>query len=113
MGDAVRQQIGLDIVGQDFFEFMGPERLPAALEIVGAMFARPCGVWWVAPVHYERGFSQYWEMTAFPLAGGEGSPPAVVGLVRPVDTLLDARRIGQRAIRVDLAVQFTPLEIKA
>ena len=60
-------------------------------------------------MHYERGFSQYWEMTAFPLAGDEGGPPAVVGLVLPVDSHLDALRTDQKAIRVDLAVQFTPL----
>jgi hypothetical protein len=111
VGDSIRQQIGRDIVGQDFFEFMGLERRSVALEIVRAMFERPSGVWWVAPVHYERGFSQYWEMTAFPLAGHERNAPAVLGLIRPVDALLDSRLTDQKAIRVDLAVQFAFLEI--
>ena len=90
---------------------MGLERRPAALEIVSAMFQRPCGVWWVAPVHYERGFSQYWEMTAFPLAGDERRPRIVLGLVRPADAVLNSRRTDQMALRVEPAVQFKPLDV--
>jgi len=111
VGDAIRQQIGRNIVGQDYFEFMGFERRAAAIDIVNAMFSGPSGVWWVAPVHYERGFSRFWEMTAFPLTGDDGSPNVVLALVKPADIPLDSLQTGEKAIRVGLAVQFRQLEI--
>jgi hypothetical protein len=112
VGDAIRQQVGRNIVGEDYFEFMGIERRPAALEIVKEMFERPCGIWWVAPVHYERGFSQYWEMTAFPLAGDEQSSACILAFVRPADSLLNTNRADQKAIRVDPAVQIQSLDVR-
>jgi hypothetical protein len=111
VGDAIRQQIADDIVGSDYLEFMDPERRPGGLEIVRAMFKRPCGIWSVAPVHYERGFSQYWEVTAFPLLGDGRNPPVVLGLVKPSQILFEIRRRGSRAIRVDVATQFQFIEV--
>jgi hypothetical protein len=111
VGDAIVRQIGFDIIGQDYFEFLEEERRPAELEIVRSMFERPGGVWWVAPAHYQRGFSQYWEVTAFPLAGDERSPAAVLGLVRPADILFGPLLVKQNVLRVEGAVQFKTLDI--
>jgi hypothetical protein len=111
VGNAIRKQIGRDVLGEDYLEFMGEERRDGALQIVQSMFELPCGIWWIAPVHYERDFSQYWEMTAFPLAGDEQGPAMVLGLVRPADTILGERPVDKQALRVDLTDQFKLLEI--
>jgi len=111
VGDAVRQNVQGNIVGYDFLDFMqGEERKTRALGLVREMFERPCGQWWVAPVHYERGFSHYWEVTAFPLAADYKIPATIVGLVRPFDTLFDMQE-RRTAVRVDAAVRFEPIAL--
>lgn len=112
VGDAIRSQILGDIVGQDFLDFVPePERKAGVLEIARALFSRPCGVWWVAPVHYERGFSQFWELTAFPLARSESGSGAVLVHVRPFAVTLNMRRTDQKAIRLDAALELALIAI--
>src|SRR5689334_1483216 len=78
-GDAILQFVQDNIVGMNFLDFMdGDERKARALDIVREMFEQPRGHWWVSPVHYERGFSHYWEVTAFPLAACEHGPATVL-----------------------------------
>ena len=84
------------------------------LEAVGRLnelFERPCGHWWVAPVHYERAFSQYWEITAFPLAAGERRSAAVLALIKPLGAAREARNTG-RMVSVDPAVQFEAIAVE-
>jgi hypothetical protein len=111
-GDAIRQHVQENIVGMNFLDFIVEEvRKTNALDIVREMFERPCGQWWVSPVHYERGFSHYWEITAFPLAACEHGPAMVLALVRLFDSLLDPRGNRRVAVRVDTAVQFESIAV--
>jgi hypothetical protein len=111
-GDAISQQIGGNIVDQNFLDFIADgERKGRALEIVRELFERPCGEWWVSPVHYERGYSCYWEVTAFPLAGNEHSPAMILILVKPLDGILEVRKVDQRVVRMDPAVQGEIIDI--
>jgi len=111
-GDAIVQYVQDNIVGTNFLDFIeDEERKTRALEIVREMFERPCGQWWVSPVHYERGFSHYWEITAFPLAACERGPATILALVRPFDSLLDRHRTKKTAVRVDAAVRFEGIAV--
>jgi hypothetical protein len=111
-GDAIRQYVQDNIVGMNFLDFMeGKERKARALEIARQMFERPCGHWWVSPVHYERGVSHYWEVTAFPLGACDDGPATVLALVRLFDSLLDTDKAKRKTVRVDAAVQFQAIEI--
>jgi hypothetical protein len=112
VGDAIRQCTRVNIVGRNYLDFMEEEERKArALEIVRDMFERPCGQWWVSPVHYERGFSHYWEMTAFPLVASEHGPAAILALVRPFDSLLGEHRTDGAAVRIAAAVQFEAIAV--
>jgi hypothetical protein len=113
VGSGVHQRIGRDVTGEDYVKFMGEERRGVALLVIDRVFSWPCGFWQVAPVHYERGFSHYWEMTAFPLAGNEKNRPMLLGHVSPVDGLLPGTVTGDRAMHVGLAETFEYIDIGA
>jgi hypothetical protein len=113
VGSAIHDQIGRDITGLDYGLFLGVGRRDQALLVVRKMFTHPCGFWQIAPVHYERGYSQFWEMTGLPLAGNEASPPLVLAYVRPAERLLQAERTGERAMYVGLAEPFEYIDIGA
>jgi hypothetical protein len=113
IGSSIHEQIGRDVTGLDYVHFLGEDRRAITLVVARKMFEQPCGFWQIAPVHYERGFSQYWEMTGFPLAGNEKSPPLVLAYVRPAERLLQAERTGERAMYVGPATQFAYLDIGA
>ena len=113
VGDAILQQVQGNLVGMNYLDFLEDEMHRAfALERVGELFEKPCGHRWVAPVDYERAFSQYWEITAFPLAAGEQATATVVGLVRPLDLIADGTRAERKIVRIRRAVQFDVLEIR-
>jgi hypothetical protein len=113
VGDEIRAHILGNIVGQDFLDFVPePERKAGILEFARAMLTQPCGAWWVAPVHYERGFSRFWEMTAFPLASSKSERAAILVHVWPLDQTSDARSTGQGAIRMDVAAQVNLIAIE-
>ena len=106
VGDAIRSMIAGDVLGQDYFDFLTPERRAPARALVRDLFERPCGLWLVAPVHYARGFSQLWELTAFPLAGSARSPATVLGLVSPLGTTLTLETVDHDMLRIDRALRL-------
>ncbi len=107
VGDAIREQLQAEIMGFDYLDFMEDEVHRAeAAERVRELFRRPCGHWWVVPVHYERDFSQHWEVTTFPLAASESDPAAVLAFVNPLNTLADRRGVRRGVVSIGAPVQF-------
>jgi len=112
VGDAIRQQVQGEMAGLNYLDFLDDEaRRRQAVERVRELFEKPCGHRWVAPVHYEREFSQYWEITAFPLAASGNRPAAILALVRPFDALADTRRTRRRIVSIEAPVQFDIIDI--
>jgi hypothetical protein len=113
VGSAIHEQIGRDVTGLDYAQFLGEGGRANAHLVVKKMFAHPCGFWQIAPVHYERGYSQFWEMTGLPLAGNEKSPPLVLAYVRQAERLLQAEHTNDRAMYLGPAEPFEYLDIGA
>ncbi len=113
VGSAIHEQIGRDITGLDYAHFLGEGGRESAKLVVKKMFIHPCGFWQIAPVHYERGYSQFWEMTGLPLAGNDRSPPLVLAYVRQAERLLQAEHTSDRAMYVGPAEPFEYLDIGA
>jgi hypothetical protein len=76
------------------------------------MLDRPCGLWQIMAAHYRRGFSQYLEVTAFPVAV-ENGPPQLLCLLVPHGGALSARPPGASVMSVDTAAAFAFLDIGA
>jgi len=113
VGSAIHEQIGHDVTGLDYAAFLGAEQRANAYVVVRKMFAHPCGFWQIVPVHYERGYSQFWEMTGLPLAGNDRSPPLVLAYVRQAERLLVAEHTHDRAMYVGPADPFKYIDIGA
>jgi hypothetical protein len=112
VGSGLHQQIGRDVTGEDYVKFMGEERRRGTLIALDHLFRQPCGIWQVVPVHYERGFSHFWEMTALPLQGNENNRPTVLCYVR-VEGLAPGTVTGNHAMNVGLAEAFSYIDIGA
>ena len=107
VGDAIRVQVRAEMIGFNYLDFLEDENHKVeAAQQMWELFEQPCGHWWVAPVHYERDFSQHWEITTFPLAASESDPAAVLAFVNPLNTLVDRRKARCRVITMEAPVQF-------
>jgi len=107
VGDAISQEVLGNIVGRDYLDLI-PERQRKArvLDIARAMFSQPCGVWWIAPMNYQRDYSRLWELTAFPLKGGSHIRAAILVHALPFDIVPNAGSTDQKAIQIGVAAQL-------
>lgn len=113
VGECVRQKVQGDMTGRNYFDFVqGWSRKAHAIERVQELFARPCGHWWVAPVHYRRGLSEHWEITTFPLAASSSRQArAILALIKPFHSIpLEHAKSGM--ISFDSPVQLVAIDIE-
>ena len=75
-------------------DFLPPEQRAESLEAGRLICTRPCGIWQLNPVHFERGFAQVIEATIFPLGPGADGVPLMLGSLeflradlRPIPTV--------------------------
>jgi len=109
VGEGVRERVQSDITGRDYLEFLSPQFHGGAAESVRLMFDYPCGMWQVMAAHYQRGFSQYLELTAFPLATDDGNPQLLC-LMQPYGGPVLPMLPGLSVMSVDTAVAFEFLD---
>jgi hypothetical protein len=109
VGEGVRERVQSDITGRDYLEFLPPQFHQRALESVQLMFNHPCGLWQVMASHYQRGFSQFHELTAFPLVTGDGGHQLLC-LLRPYGGHVLPMPPGLSVMSVATAVTFEFLD---
>jgi hypothetical protein len=113
IGSSVQQHIQSNITGLDYLDFRPSEYRAATIDAVRLMSGRPCGVWQVMAMHYERGFAQYFELTAFPLLGDDADIPLILGLMHPTGGLVRAVPVGGQPIMTDMATTYDYIDIGA
>lgn len=113
LGSAIQFRIQRDIAGQDVLDYLSPVHRDGARESVRLVQSQPCGLWQVMALHYERGFSQKFELTAFPLRDPDGSPSMLLGLVVPLEEAVAALPVQGKAMLVDTASAFCWLDLGA
>jgi hypothetical protein len=111
VGTALQERIQRDVTGHDYLEFVPAELHSGAIETAKLMLHRPCGLWQITPVHYERGLAQNFEVTAFPLLND--AVPLVLGLLIPREDLVRPLSSGDKAMLADAAIDFQFLDIGA
>ncbi len=111
IGSSVQDRIQSNITGLDYLDFRPAEYRAATIEAVRLMSDQPCGVWQVMAMHYERGFAQYFELTAFPLLGDD--VPIIFGLMNPTGGLIRATPVGGQPIMTDTATTYDYIDIGA
>jgi hypothetical protein len=112
-GSAIQFHIQREITGQDVLDYLAPVHRDGARESVRLVQTHPCGLWQVMALHYERGFSQKFELTIFPLRDPDGSPSMLLGLVMPLEEAVMSQPVQGKAMLVDTASAFCWLDIGA
>jgi hypothetical protein len=112
-GSAIQFRIQRDVTGHDVLEYLLPLHRDGARQSLSLLQLHPCGLWQVMAFHYERGFSQKFEMTAFPLRDAEGNPSLLLGLVIPIEEPVMAQPVQGKAMLIDTASAFCWLDIGA
>jgi hypothetical protein len=111
VGSTVVEKIQRDLRGHDYLEFMPPEYHAGVTESARLMLNHPCGLWQITQLHFERGFAQSFEVTAFPLLG-EPSPFCLALLV-PRDEFVRPLAPGNRLMLAETAKEFAFLDLGA
>lgn len=121
-GDALRIRVpaevcnrlsGRNLSGEDHLDYLPKQFHAGAVESARLMAATPCGVWQISPVHLERGYATYLEITAFPLEPSAGAAPSLLCHVHQTGGLILPSLPAERGIEFDTAVQYEFLDIGA
>jgi hypothetical protein len=109
VGTALSERVQRDIKGHDYLEFLDQEYHGGAVASARLMFDRPCGLWQITPLHYERGIAQNVEVTAFPLL--DEPHPFILVLTVPREEFVRPLSPGDRAMLVETATEFEFIDV--
>lgn len=112
VGDGIREQVQSDLTSHDYLEFLPRQFHDGAAASVELIFNHPCGLWQIMAAHYQRGFSQYLELTALPLVTEHGVGQ-LLGLLAPHRGHVVPMPPGLSVMSVDTAVTFEFLDVGA
>jgi hypothetical protein len=110
VGEGIRERVQSDITSHDYLEFLSPRFHDGAMRSVDLMVNHPCGLWQVMAAHYQRGFSQYLELTAFPFATDSG-PAQLLALLAPIEGHVVPMPPGLSVMSVDSAISYEFLDL--
>jgi len=113
VGSEFQQRIQRDVKGQDYFDYLMPSYRAGAMEAIREIVQRPCGLWQVMPVHYERGYAQHIELTALPLGPGPDGVSLLLVLTQPMQDLVLPVATGDKAMAAGTAVTYQYLDLGA
>lgn len=113
IGSEFAAMIRRDVRGADYLEFLPPQYHEGAIASVRHIVNRPCGLWQVMPVHYERGYAHYIELTVFPLGPGPDGKPLLLVLTQPIPAPLVPTPTGDKVMTADTAVSFRYIDVGA
>ena len=112
-GSEFDSRVQENLRGQDYLQFV-PETLRAGLvESVREIIQRPCGLWQVNSVHYQRGFAQNLEITVFPLAAEADGKHKLLVMTQSVDGLVTSRSTENKALSPDTATTYQYIDLGA
>ncbi len=112
VGTAVDARLQINIVQQDYLQYLPERYRDGGWRSVRLMIDHPCGLWQITNLHYERGTSNLVEMTFFPLRGPEGGPNFILSHLNFIGMGSDGMQ-KIRAIAADTARTFQFLDVGA
>ena len=113
IGTEFERRVQRNIKGNNYLHFLHPADQARSLHATRQVATRPCGLWHVTPLHYERGYAQHIEFTTLPLGRGPDGIYLFLVLTQPVDGLLMPVQTGNRAMRVDPPMTFQYIDLGA
>jgi len=113
VGSEFEARIGVNVKGQDYLQFLSESRHASAIEAVREIVKRPCGLWQVMPVNYERGYAQNVELTIFPLGPGPDGKDLLLALTQTLAGLIMPVPTGNKIMAVGTAIAYEYIDVGA
>jgi len=113
VGSEFEQRIQRDVRGQNYLEYLMPAYHQGARDSIREIVKRPCGLWQIMPVHYERGYAQHIELTALPLGPGPDGVHLLLVLTQPMQDLVMAEPTGDRILAAGTALTYQYIDLGA
>jgi hypothetical protein len=113
IGSAVEENVQYNIAGHDFLEYLAAPYHASALEASRHLISRPCGLWQITPLHYERGYGHNVEITAFPLAPEPHGAHVLAVLTQTPGAAIDGVPTGGKPIVAGTARAFHYIDLGA
>jgi hypothetical protein len=113
VGSEFQTRIQRDVKGQDYFDYLMPAYRTGAMESIREIVQRPCGLWQIMPVHYDRGFAQHIELTALPLGPGPDGASLLLVLTQPTQDLVLPVSTGDMAMATGTALTYRYINLGA
>lgn len=113
IGSAVEENIQHNVTGHDYLDYLAAPYRAGALETARHLITRPCGLWQVTPLHYERGYGHNVEITAFPLAPEANGVHVLAALIQAPGGPIDGVSTGNKPIIAHTARTFHYIDLGA
>jgi hypothetical protein len=113
IGSAFEENIQRNIAGHDYLQYLPPRYHAGAVEAARHIVGRPCGLWQVVPLHYERGYGHNVELTAFPLAPGPDGVHLLLVLTQTPGGPITGTPTDGKALAVDTASRYQYIDLGA
>lgn len=113
VGSEFAARVQRDLKGQDYLQYLPEGYHAAAIESVRQIVMRPCGLWQVMPVHYERGYAHHIELTIFPLGPGPDGKHLLLVLTQVVPALVTPTPTGDKVMATDTALSYRYIDLGA
>jgi hypothetical protein len=113
IGSGVEENIQHNITGHDYLDYLASPYHAGALEAARHLITRPCGLWQVTPLHYQRGYGHNAEVTAFPLAPEADGVHVLAALIQMPGGPIDGVATGKKPMVADTARTFNYIDLGA
>ncbi len=113
VGSAFEDRIKRNVTGEDFLQYLPPLYHAGAVESARQIVDRPCGLWQVTPVHFERGFAQNIEFTALPLRPGPNGVHLLLVLTQSMQGLVSPKPTIDKVMMADTAITYRYIDLGA
>ncbi len=113
VGSEFEQRIQRDVKGQNYLDYLMPAYHQGAMDSIREIVRRPCGLWQIMPVHYERGFAQHIELTVLPLGPGPDGVHLLLVLTQPMRDLVMPESTGDKAMAAGTALTYQYIDLGA
>lgn len=113
VGSEFAQRIQRDVKGEDYFDYLMPAYRASAMLAIREIVERPCGLWQIMPVHYERGYAQHIELTVLPLGPGPDGVSLLLVLTQPMQDLVLPVSTNNKIMAAGTALTYRYLDLGA
>lgn len=111
IGSEFAARVQRDLRGEDYLQYLPVAYHAGAIDSVREIVKRPCGLWQIMPISYERGFAHHTELTVFPLGAGPDGKNLLLVLTQTIPALVMPTPTGDKFMVADTALTYRYIDV--